>query len=69
VEFSALGEDEDVALEALGEHRVRLQGAIGRQARLRRTPELRFEVDRFIEQGARIEALLRDRKLEGDEDA
>ena len=62
VEFSALGEDEDEALEALLEHRVRLQGAIGRQARLKRTPELRFEVDSVIEQGARIEALLRDER-------
>ena len=60
VEFSALGEDEDEALEALLEHRVRLQGAIGRQARLKRTPELRFELDTLIATGARIEELLRD---------
>lgn len=60
VEFSSLGEREDDAKEALAEHRVRLQAAIGRQARLKRTPELRFEVDRVIESGARIEHLLRD---------
>jgi ribosome-binding factor A len=60
VEFSSLGEEEDLALEALNEHRVRLQGAIARQARLKRTPELRFQVDRVIETGARIEQLLRE---------
>jgi len=59
VEFAALGEGEDEAAEALAEHRVRLQAAIGRQARLKRTPELRFAVDQAIEQGARIEELLR----------
>jgi ribosome-binding factor A len=60
VEFSALGEDEDEALEALGENRVKLQSAIARQARLRRTPELRFSVDTVISRGARIEELLRE---------
>jgi ribosome-binding factor A len=60
VEFSALGEDEDAAAEALAEHRVRLQSAIGTQARLKRTPELRFAVDPVIAGGARIEELLRD---------
>jgi ribosome-binding factor A len=59
VDFAALGEAEDEAAEALGEYRVRLQAAIGRQARLKRTPELRFAVDRVIEEGARIEELLR----------
>ena len=60
VEFSRLGQGEDEAIEALAEHRVRLQKAIARQARLKRTPELRFVVDQVIEQGARIERLLRD---------
>ena len=60
VEISSLGEAEDDALEALAEHRVRLQTAIAKQARLKRTPELRFEVDRAIERGARIEQLLRE---------
>lgn len=61
VEFSRLGEAEDLAAEALAEHRVRLQSAIGRQARLRRTPELTFRVDQAIQAGARIEELLRGR--------
>ncbi|MEA3020117.1 MAG: ribosome-binding factor [Actinomycetota bacterium] len=60
VEFSSLGEGEDEALEGLAEHRIRLQSAIGRQARLKRTPELRFELDTVIARGARIEELLRD---------
>ena len=60
VEFSSLGEGEEEAAEALLEHRGRLQGAIGRQARLKRTPELRFVVDTVIARGARIEELLRE---------
>ncbi|HWH33816.1 MAG TPA: 30S ribosome-binding factor RbfA [Acidimicrobiales bacterium] len=60
VEFSRLGQDEDTAAAALGEHRVPLQAAIARQARLRRTPELSFRRDRTIEAGARIEKLLGD---------
>ena len=60
VHFTALGEGEDDAREALESHRVRLQAAIGRQASMRRTPELRFQVDHVIETGNRIEQLLRD---------
>ena len=56
--YAALGEGEDEAGEALAEHRVRLQAAIGRQARLKRTPELRFEVDPAIVSGAQIEEAL-----------
>ena len=69
VEFSSLGEGEDEAAEALAEHRVRLQGAIARQARLKRTPELRFEVDTVISRGARIEELLRDNHERGVDDS
>ena len=60
VEFSALGEGEDEAKEALAEQRVKLQSAIARQARLKRTPELRFEVDTVIARASRIEDLLRE---------
>ena len=60
VEFSALGEDEAGALEALAEHRHRLQAAIGRQTRLKRTPELHFKPDELIERTNRIEKLLRE---------
>jgi ribosome-binding factor A len=59
VEFSALGEGEDEAAAALAEHRVKLQASIARQARLKRTPELRFQVDTVIARAARIDDLLR----------
>ncbi len=45
--------------EALNQHRVRLQGAIARQMRMKRTPELRFRADPAIETGQRIEDILR----------
>ena len=55
------GEDGDEdALAALGDARVRLQRAIGRQARFKRTPELRFQPDPAVRSGARIEAVLAD---------
>lgn len=55
------GEDADTeVLEALGEHRRRLQGAVGRQARIKRTPELRFEPDDVERRAERIEGVLRD---------
>jgi ribosome-binding factor A len=54
------GEDGDAeASEALAEHRVRLQAAIGSQARVKRVPELRFEPDPAIRSGERIDAILR----------
>ncbi len=49
--------DEEV-LEAVAEYRTRLQGAIGRQAHLKRTPELAFAPDPAVRQGARVESLL-----------
>ncbi len=63
VEFARLGQGEDEAAVALAEHRVRLQAAIGRQARLRRTPELSFRLDEAIRTAARIEQLLREHRL------
>ena len=59
VEFARLGVGEDEAAEALADHRIRLQGAIARQARLKRTPELSFRRDDAIAYAARIEELLR----------
>ncbi len=49
--------DEAVA-EALAELRPRLQGFIGRQTHLKRTPELSFEADPAIRAGEHIDALL-----------
>ena len=56
------------AEEALEEHRVRIQAAIGRQVRLKRTPQLSFSVDPAVESGKRVEDILRDLRLaEGDD--
>ncbi|MDQ3756841.1 MAG: 30S ribosome-binding factor RbfA [Actinomycetota bacterium] len=49
----------DEVAEALAEHRVRIQGAIARQVRLKRTPRLAFEADPAIATGARVEDILR----------
>jgi ribosome-binding factor A len=60
--FSSLAGPEGDAevLAALGECRVRLQRAVGRQARLRRTPELTFRPDSGVREGMRVEELLRE---------
>jgi ribosome-binding factor A len=52
--------DDAVVAEALESHRVRLQRAIGDQARMRRTPELTFRPDEGIRAGLRVESILRD---------
>ena len=51
--------DEEV-LTALGEHRVRLQAAIARQARMKRTPELAFRPDDVERVADRVEGILRE---------
>ncbi|HUS61831.1 MAG TPA: 30S ribosome-binding factor RbfA [Acidimicrobiales bacterium] len=59
--YDTLGGDEDdeKVLAALGEVRHRLQGAIGRQARVKRTPELLFRPDDVARGAARLEEVLR----------
>jgi ribosome-binding factor A len=47
-------------VEALAEHRGRLQSAIARQARIKRTPELTFRPDTVVRQAERVEEILRD---------
>jgi ribosome-binding factor A len=62
VYYESLGgvdDDEDV-LEALAEARPRLRSAIGRQARVKRTPELQFRPDDVVRGAARLEEVLRD---------
>lgn len=49
----------DEARRGLAEARTRLQSAVAHQVRLKRTPQLSFEVDRAIVQGARVEEIIR----------
>ena len=56
------------AEEALAEHRPRIQAALGRQVRLRRTPKLSFAADPVIESGRRIDDILRKLAASGDPD-
>ena len=60
--FSTLvGEAADAeVLGAFAEHRARLQAAIARQSRMRRTPALRFAPDGGVRGGERIEEVLRE---------
>lgn len=60
--FSALAREGDEAMiaEAFAENRVALQGAVGRQVRLKRTPLLSFAADPAILNGQKIESILRD---------
>ena len=54
--FSSLNE---AAAEALDERRVALQAHVGRQATMKRTPKLRFEVDPGVTEGSKIDDVLR----------
>lgn len=53
-------DEDDMVIATLGEYRVRMQSAIGRQARAKRTPLLSFRPDVAIRAGERIDAVLRD---------
>jgi ribosome-binding factor A len=53
-------EGDDLVLEALADARIRLKGAIGRQTRLKRVPELSFRPDPAVREGSKIEAILAD---------
>jgi ribosome-binding factor A len=53
------GEDGDAEiLEAFADHRIRLQGAIGRQIRAKKTPILDFRPDLAIRSAERIDDIL-----------
>ena len=67
VYYESLGgaDDDETVLEALDEARPRLRSAVGRQARVKRTPELVFRPD-DVERGARrVEDLLRGLEPDG----
>ena len=51
--------DDAIVMEALEEVRHRLQSAIGRQARVKHTPELIFRPDDVSRGSARVEEVLR----------
>lgn len=56
VYLSSLDESTSEALEA---HRAELQHAIAIQVRMKRTPHLEFAADPAVEQGQRVEEILR----------
>ncbi len=62
--FSALSTDKEpeVVADSLATHRIRLQAAVARQLRLKRTPELVFQSDPAIAVGTRVEDILKDLK-------
>jgi ribosome-binding factor A len=51
---------DEQTMAALADLRIRLQAAIGRQARIKRTPELSFAPDPSVRSGERIDAILKD---------
>lgn len=67
VYFDSLsGEDGDgVILEAFSDHRIRLQGSIGKQVRAKKTPILSFRPDEVIRSAERIERILHEDPLRG----
>ena len=66
--WSDLGAPDDVVLEVLEEHRPRLQQAVNRQTHLRRTPILSFHADEVERTASRIEEILRDLDVRGDDE-
>ena len=61
-------ERDEEMLAALHDHRVALQAAIARQARIKRTPMLAFRPDDVERQAARVEDVLRGLHEFGDPD-
>lgn len=60
VYVSVMGDEEEkqASVEALRRASGFIRGRVGRDITLKRLPELHFEVDRTLEQAARIEELL-----------
>jgi ribosome-binding factor A len=58
---SLAGEDGDeTIIEALGDHRTRLQSSIARQIRAKKTPILHFKPDVALRSAERIDDILRE---------
>lgn len=64
--FPPEGEASEAAMTALQELSPRIRALVGGEVRLRHTPELKFTLDRSIERGAEMEALIRDVRAEDD---
>lgn len=60
------GEDAEEAQAGLDSAAGRVQAAVGRQMRIRRTPRLRFEPDPVVQKVGRIDAALRDIRKTGE---
>ena len=60
------GEGAEDAREGLQSAAGRIQGALGAQTRLRRTPRLRFEPDPAVERATRLESALREVRPDDD---
>src|ERR1700722_16915060 len=56
----------DLAREALADVRPRLQAAIAREVRIRRTPLLSFKADPAVAYGDRVESILRVLRSQGE---
>ncbi len=56
----------DAVREALGEARPRLQAAIAHQVRMKRTPQLSFQVDPAVGHGELVEEILRELRSSGE---
>jgi ribosome-binding factor A len=67
IHWSNLEVADEVVLEVLEEHRPRLQQAVNRQTHMRRTPILSFHADEVARGASRIEEILRDLDIPGDE--
>lgn len=63
--YVARDAEQDEVEEALDDARVAVQAAIGREVRMKRTPQLRFEPDPVMETGWRIEELIRQERERG----
>jgi ribosome-binding factor A len=61
---------DDTIVDVLGEHRARIQAAIARQIRAKKTPILTFQPDEVIRSAERIDDILRAdrRRLDNRED-
>lgn len=62
------GTDEEEAQEGLQSAAGRIQGVVGTETRMKRTPRLHFEPDPVVDQAGRIEAALREVKQSDDPD-